>query len=82
MRTTVTLDDDLYLAIQTQARQLRKPFKVVLNEILRLGVQVRHSKAKKVGVQLKTYPMGLPEGLSYDNIGELLEQLEGPLHQP
>ena len=82
MRTTVTLDDDLYLAIQTQARQLRKPFKVVLNEMVRLGVQVRHSKAKKIGVHVKTYPMGLPEGLSYDNIGELLEQLEGPLHQP
>lgn len=81
MRTTITLDDDLYLAIQTQARQLRKPFKVVLNEMVRLGVQVRHSKSKKVSVQVKTYPMGLPEGLSYDNVGELLEQLEGPLNQ-
>lgn len=26
-------------------------------------------------------PMGLPEGLSYDNIGELIQHLEGPDHK-
>ncbi len=30
---------------------------------------------------VKPRAMGLPPGLSYDNIGELLEAIEGPLHR-
>jgi hypothetical protein len=26
-------------------------------------------------------PLGLPEGLSYDNVEELIEALEGPAHR-
>jgi hypothetical protein len=30
---------------------------------------------------VKPSAMGLPPGLSYDNIGELLDAIEGPLHR-
>ena len=30
---------------------------------------------------IKPLPMGLPPGLSYDNVEELIEALEGPLHR-
>ena len=30
---------------------------------------------------VKPLAMGLSPGLSYDNVGELLETLEGPLHK-
>ena len=30
---------------------------------------------------VKPLAMGLPPGLSYDNVGELIEALEGPLHK-
>jgi len=30
---------------------------------------------------VKPRAMGLPPGLSYDNIGELLNAIEGPLHR-
>jgi hypothetical protein len=78
MRTTVTLDDDLYLTLQTQARQMGKSFKVLLNEVVRLGVQQTQSKTRRRAVKIQSYPLGLPEGLSYDNVAELLERLEAP----
>ncbi len=38
MRTTVTLDDDLAQQILDLARDSRRPFKVVLNDLLRNGL--------------------------------------------
>ena len=84
MRTTVTLDDDLYLSLQIHSRQTGKPFRVVLNELVRLGVKAKQlTPRKKTGaIKVKTYPLGLPEGLNYENVGELLEQLEASLYHP
>lgn len=38
MRTTLTLDDDLVVALKERAHVLRKPFKQVVNDILRRGL--------------------------------------------
>ena len=39
----------------------------------------KHPARKKFVV--KPLAMGLPPGLSYDNVEELIEVLEGPLHK-
>ena len=41
MRTTLTLDDDVAERLQNQARAARKPFKSVVNEMLRLALNLR-----------------------------------------
>jgi len=38
MRTTLTLDDDLVVALKERAQVLRKPFKQVVNDVLRRGL--------------------------------------------
>jgi hypothetical protein len=38
MRTTLTLEDDLVAALKERARVLEKPFKQVVNDVLRLGL--------------------------------------------
>ena len=38
MRTTLTLDDDIADALKEQARLLDRPFKQVVNDILRRGL--------------------------------------------
>lgn len=38
MRTTLTLDDEIVAALKERARVLEKPFKQVVNDVLRRGL--------------------------------------------
>jgi hypothetical protein len=77
VRTTLTLDDDVAKLLEKEVRRTGEPFKVTVNQLLRRGLassQQPQSKPFKV----TPWKMGLPPGLSYDNIHELLEAIEGP----
>jgi hypothetical protein len=77
MRTTVTLDPDVVTKARLVARRLDQPFKTVINSALRTGLdQVLNPPAAKP-YHTKSWPMGLKKGFNYDNIGELLAQIEG-----
>jgi hypothetical protein len=79
MRTTLTLDPDVSAKARKSAAKLRKPFKEVVNAALRIGLdQLLNPPAR--AYKTKPRPMGLREGLSYDNIAELLAQAEGEEH--
>ena len=39
MRTTINLDDDLLDKARESARRMRKPFRAVVNEALRVGLE-------------------------------------------
>jgi hypothetical protein len=81
MRTTITLDKDVADKLNAEMRRSGKSFKETVNEFLRAGLAMRH-ELKSVGrFKVRPRPMGVVPGLNYDNIGELLEQLEGPLHK-
>lgn len=80
MRTTLSLDDDVAAQLKQEIRRSGKSFKEAVNHYLRLGLTAGKQRVRKKFV-VKPLPMGLPPGLSYDNIGELLEALEGPLHR-
>ena len=41
MRTTVTLDPDVYHLLQEKARRAGRPFKTTLNEAIRCGLQTK-----------------------------------------
>lgn len=77
MRTTLTLDDDLVHDIRKMARKLKKPFKVLLNETLRVGLKnIVNSQLSKT-YRTKPVAMKIREGSSLDNIQEILADLEG-----
>ncbi len=77
MRTTLTLDEDVAQQTKALAQRLRKPFKVVLNQALRLGLGQVEKPLKQRRYRTKPRPMGLREGRDLDNIQELLAQVEG-----
>lgn len=80
MRTTLTLDPDIAARARRGASKLGKPFKQVVNEALRIGLdQVLTPPAAKP-YRTKPKPLGLRDGLSYDNISELLVRAEGEDH--
>ena len=79
MRTTLTLDPDVAAQLKAEVRRRRKPFKELVNEYLRKGL---NAPAPKRGTfRVKARPLNPRPGFDFDNIGALLEQIEGPLHK-
>jgi hypothetical protein len=80
VRTTLTLDDDVAARLRAEARRTGRPFKQVVNECLRRGLLRPRRAAGRAPFRVVARDLGaLKPGLSLDNIGELLEVVEGPL---
>jgi hypothetical protein len=80
VRTTLSLDDDIAHLLNQEIRRSGVSFKEAVNHYLRLGL-IASKQPKRKKFVVKPLPMGLPPGLSYDNVEELIEALEGPLHR-
>jgi len=79
VRTTLTLEDDVAARLRAEARRTGRPFKTLVNEALRAGLlQKRLSRPKQQFTVESPNFGGLHPGVSLDNIGELLERIEGP----
>lgn len=76
MRTTLTLDDDVAAKLRSEAGRTGRPFKEVVNDVLRAGLHARRT-ARRKPFEVQARPLGLRAGLSYDRIDELLDRLEG-----
>lgn len=77
MRMTISIDDDVLERARAISAKLGTPFKAIINEALRVGLdQVEQPGERKV-FQTKPHPMGLKPGRNLDNIQELLAQVEG-----
>lgn len=78
MRTTLTIEEDVAAKLQIKLKKSGgKTFKDVVNETLRLGL-LAESNLKEIGkFQVRSRALGVNKGLNYDNIGELIEQIEG-----
>jgi len=82
MRTTLTIEDDIAVKLQKKLKKSAgKTFKDVVNETLRLGLLSEKDLKKTGKFVVRSRPLGLRKGLNYDNIGELLEQIEGAAHK-
>ena len=80
-RTTITLDDDVAAKLDEELRKRGGHFKDLVNELLRLGLNVRRDLASSKPFKVRPRSLGVHSGLAYDNIGELLERIEGPAHR-
>ena len=82
MRTTLTLDDDVAAKLKAESRRARRSFRDVVNETLRRGLAQRRTGVARQPFKVTTRDLGnLGPGLSLDNVAELIEQVEGPLHR-
>lgn len=75
MRTTLTLDEDIADALKERARLLDKPFKQVVNDILRRGLSPGAEEDRPV-YRVKPICSGLRPGIDPLKLNQLYDQLE------
>jgi len=82
VRTTLTLDEDVAAKLKAEARRSGRSFKETVNSALRRALtEARHAPGEPP-FRVEARDLGrLRPGLSLDNVAELLEQAEGPLHR-
>jgi len=81
MRTTITLDEDVAAKLEEELRKRGGSFKELVNELLRLGLNIRRELQKAKPFKVQARSLGKGSELDYDNIGQLLGQLEGLTHK-
>ncbi|MGI8425049.1 MAG: CopG family transcriptional regulator [Actinomycetota bacterium] len=81
MRTTLTLDEDVASRLKEASRKSGKSFKDVVNDSLRAGLDADKSNRPAKPFRVRARKLGLRPGISLDNIGEVLEQFEGPRYR-
>ena len=78
MRTTLTIEDDVAFGLsQIQKIEPGKPFKVLVNEVLRRGLQGASEQKVKTEFKIRSRPLGIRKDINFDNIEEALDILEG-----
>ena len=82
MRTTLTLDEDVAAKLKAEMRRSGSSWRDTVNDVLRHGLAVRRKRPAAEPFKVRARDLGeLRPGLSLDNIGDLLEQAEGPQHR-
>jgi hypothetical protein len=76
----LSLDDDVSDLLNREVRRSGISFKEAVNHFLRVGLMTSKRQTRKAFV-VTPRRLGLPSGLSYDNIEELLEAVEGASHK-
>lgn len=76
MRTTVTLDRDLERILRQNALRTHQPFKKVLNDTLRVGIEQSMASKPPEPFVLKARPMGLRAGHDPAGFNRLADDLE------
>jgi hypothetical protein len=82
VRTTLTLDEDVAVKLKAVARRSGRAFRDVVNDTLRRGLLTARPASARQPFRVKARSLGgLRPGIDLDNIGELLERVEGPEHR-
>jgi hypothetical protein len=71
----LTLDDDVASLLDKEARQSGLSFNEAVNRFLKLGMLADKHPVRKP-FKVDSHNLGLPPGLSYDNVQELLDELD------
>ena len=77
MRTTLTLDPDIFFALKETARREGKPFKEVVNEKLRIGLSPLPAQAENIK-KFKVIPKhcGFRPGVDTARLNQISDELE------
>ena len=74
MRTTLTLDDDLAMALQEIARATGRPFKSVVNACLRKGLTA--TPEARAPIVVRTFNSGPREGIDLTKALDLVADMD------
>jgi hypothetical protein len=81
MRTTLTIDEDLAARLKRESRNREVPFKLVVNEALRRGLDLMTRPDPRA--EYKTVPFSVGECFfpDLDDIEGVLTRVEGDAHK-
>lgn len=74
-RTTLTLDDDVADGLASVARRAGRPYRDVVNEVIRRGL---HRPAEGPPFRVAAEEMRRRAGVDIDDVEGLLDLLDGP----
>ncbi len=79
-RTTLTLEDDVVAQVRAEVHRTGKPFKRVVNEALRRGLD---SSVKQEPSPFRVVPsdLGIRPGIDLDDVQGLIDRVEGTAHR-
>ncbi len=77
MRTTLTLDEDVAAKLKEEMHARALSFKETVNLFLRRGLN-RKEPPRNLPFKVRARDLGARPGVDFDNVGELLDRLEGP----
>lgn len=80
IRTTITLDDDVYEKLKRASASKGESFRDVVNDVIRRGLLSQDQAEVEPPVQIAPLSMGTPK-IPLGKLGEVLEFLEGPMHR-
>ena len=75
MRTTLTLDDDVADFLRTQSRLQDKPFKQVVNEVLRRGMAPGSRESESARFRIVPNRSRLVPGIDPQRLNQLNDRL-------
>ena len=77
MRTTLTLDSDVIALVREEMERTRRPFKLVVNQALRLGLRAGTGPQTAEPFHVDTWDSGgLKPGFDPDKLGQLDDELQ------
>ena len=77
MRTTLTIDDDLTMALKASAQRSGRPFKAVVNEAIRRGLSTGEKPAgRRERFRVQSAPRGFLPGVDPLKLNQLVDELE------
>ena len=77
MRTTVTIDDDLFEQLKELATKRRQPFTTIVNETLRRGLAAQRPRpARRAPFRVEPFDSAFRPGVDPLRLNQLLDDLE------
>ena len=76
VRTTLTLDDELADKLKALAERERKPFRQVVNEVVRRGLQSKGSRSQAAPFELSPFRSAFRPGVDPMKLNQLVDELE------
>ena len=78
MRTTLTLEDDVAAKLRDEMARTGTSMKDAVNKLLRRGFEAPREEQLAAPFTVEAAPMGVRDGYDIDDIGGLLDLLDGP----
>ncbi len=77
IRTTITLDEDMFARLKQESVAKDVSFKEMLNEAVRSGLTSKSIRTATTTYTIEPESLGKPAVNNLDNIGEVIATLEG-----